>query len=967
MIEKYIYNFGKNRSEGNAKMVQILGGKGAHLAEMSNIGLPVPPGFTITTKTCKLYFDNNRSMPEGFEDQLSEGIKSLEDSLGQKFGKDKKPLLVSVRSGAPVSMPGMMDTILNLGLNDVSVLSLAEATKNPRMAWDCYRRLIEMFGNVVRNIDRSNFEKELEALKERKDVELDTELSADDMKFLANKYKEIYKKALGEEFPQKPWDQLVAAVQAVFDSWNNQRAKEYRKKNRITGVLGTAVNVQSMVFGNLSEDSGTGVAFTRDGSNGDKKPMAEYLFNAQGEDIVAGIRTPHNLDYLKDLRPELYNVLIEAMNKLETHYEDMQDVEFTFQGDDLYILQTRRGKRTAFAAIRIAVEMVQEGLITTDEAIMRLPANDMQQILAPVFDSEVVKKAETPEGWMPEDTANTNGSCDKQIVKHLATGIPASPGAATGFIAFTAEEAVARAQETWVGKFDEHGKPLKKPVILVRDETSAEDVVGMFQSKGILTGRGGKTSHAAVVARGEGKPCVVGCREIKIDMEQRILNIGGQELRDCDFISIDGTTGKIYSGMIPPLPSEIEQVLISKEVDPEDSLFYQHFKRIMNWAQKYRRLRVYANADTEDTAKVAVAFNAEGIGLCRTEHMFFDESRIMDIREVILFAGTYKTIKNQIEEFAHKTVKTKAEEELLNKLNTDLKDISRHFTLPINRLKQMQVGDFTSIFNVMQHRPVIIRLLDPPMHEFLPGDDSEIKETASKLHISEAALKTQISSLEESNPMLGHRGCRLGITFPEIYMMQAEAILTAACNVAKAGVPVQPEIMVPFISHPNELKIIRSMIEKVAEEVFAELKMRVEYKIGTMIEIPRAAMIADKIAEHADFFSFGTNDLTQMGFGLSRDDADKFIPDYLNTEIFLVSPFEALDQQGIGSLVEHGFTKGKEAKPELEVGICGEHGGEADSIEFFHKTGLLYVSCSPRRLPGAWVAAAQANLKQNMK
>ncbi|MCD4657468.1 MAG: pyruvate, phosphate dikinase [Planctomycetes bacterium] len=963
MIEKYVYNFGKNINESNASMVPLLGGKGANLAEMCNIGLPVPPGFTITTQTCKSYFENNQQMPEGLNEQIKDGILRLEKATGQRFGKDKKPLLVSVRSGSAVSMPGMMDTILNLGLNDVSVLTLAESSKNPRMAWDCYRRLVEMFGNVVKNIDRNNFEKVLEALKEKKGVELDTDLDANDMKALTLKYKEIYKKALGVEFPQKPWDQLVESVEAVFKSWNNQRAKEYRKKNRITGLLGTAVNVQMMVFGNLSEQSGTGVAFTRDGSTGDKKPMAEYLFNAQGEDIVAGIRTPHHLDYLKDLRPALFDELMEAMTKLEEHYEDMQDIEFTFQDEDLYILQTRRGKRTAFAAIRIAVEMVQEGLITTDEAIMRLPANDMQQILAPVFNHDVLVQAETAEGWTPENEETPNGNCDVQTVKLLTKGIEASPGAATGYIAFSAEEAVERSQEIWVGKFDEHGKPMKKPVILVRGETSAEDVAGMFKAEGILTARGGKTSHAAVVARGEGKPCVVGCRDLKIDEEKKILRIGDLELHDCDFISLDGTTGKIYSGMIPPLRSEIEQVLISKTIKPSDSDFYPYFMKIMNWAQKYRKLRIYANADTEDTAAVSVAFNAEGIGLCRTEHMFFEESRIMSIREVILFATQYKKINEQIDDYSSRKVKSKAEEEKLNQLKIELKDMSRHFIAPIQRLKEMQTSDFHSIFKIMEHRPVIIRLLDPPLHEFLPKDAKEIEDTATKLHISENDLKAQISTLEETNPMLGHRGCRLGITFPEIYQMQAEAIITAACEVAKKGVQVHPEIMVPFVSHPSELRIIREMIEKCAKQVFAKLGITVDYKIGTMIEIPRAALIADQIAEYADFFSFGTNDMTQMGFGLSRDDADKFIPDYLNTEIFVVSPFESLDRQGIGRFVELGFQNGKSAKPELEIGICGEHGGESDSIEFFHNTGLLYVSCSPRRLPGAWVAAAQANIK----
>ncbi len=963
MQVKYVYSFDRNHNEGNATMVPLLGGKGANLAEMCNIGLPVPPGFTLTTQACNSYFENNQKLPEGLEKQLKEGIMQLEELTGQRFGKDKKPLLVSVRSGAAVSMPGMMDTILNLGLNDVSVLSLAEATKNPRMAWDCYRRLVEMFGNVVKNIDRNYFENVLVALKEKKGVELDTELDANDMKALTIKYKEIYKNALGVEFPQKPWDQLIESIEAVFKSWNNQRAKEYRKKNRITGLLGTAVNVQMMVFGNLGENSGTGVAFTRDGSTGEKKPMAEYLFNAQGEDIVAGIRTPHHLDYLKDLRPVLYEELMLAMIKLEEHYEDMQDIEFTFQDEDLYILQTRRGKRTAFAAIRIAVEMVQEGLITTDEAIMRLPANDMHQILAPVFDYAVLAKAETPEGWTPTSVEDPDSNCNMQTVNLLTKGIAASPGAATGFVAFSAEEAVDRSQETWVGNFDEHGKPKKKPVILVRDETSAEDVAGMFKAQGILTARGGKTSHAAVVARGEGKPCIVGCQDLKIDENNKILRIGDIELHDCDFISIDGTTGKIYSGMIPPLPSEIEQVLINKKIEPADSNFYQFFKKIMNWAKKYRKLRIYANADTEDTANVAVAFNAEGIGLCRTEHMFFKESRIMDIREVILFATQYKKIKELVDDYAHRKMKSKAEEEKLNLLKLELKDISRHFTAPIKRLKEMQISDFQAIFKIMEHRPVIVRLLDPPLHEFLPKDAKEFKDTASKLHISEDDLRAQVSMLDETNPMLGHRGCRLGITFPEIYQMQAEAIITAACEVAKTGVQVHPEIMVPFVSHPAELRIIREMIEKYAKQVFAKLGITVEYKIGTMIEIPRAAMIADQIAEYADFFSFGTNDMTQMGFGLSRDDADKFIPDYLNTEIFIVSPFESLDRQGIGRFVELGFNNGKAAKPELEIGVCGEHGGESDSIEFFHNTGLLYVSCSPRRLPGAWVAAAQANLK----
>ncbi len=880
-MKKYVYFFANGKADGNAKMKDILGGKGAGLAEMTNLGIPVPPGFTISAEVCKYYYDHERTYPEGLKEEVEEALHRLEEVSGKKLGDPKNPLLVSVRSGAAISMPGMMDTVLNLGLNDETVKGLMELTNNERFAYDAYRRFLQMFGDIVMGIDRRKFEKELEDMKDEKGVKLDTELDAGDLKKLVEIFKEIYKKE-GKEFPQNPWDQLWEAIDAVFGSWMNERAVTYRKINGIKEdeLLGTAVNVVMMVFGNMGEDSGTGVAFTRNPNTGEKKPYGEFLPNAQGEDVVAGIRTPLKLDELKSRLPGVYDQLMDVMQKLERHYRDMQDIEFTVEKGKLYLLQTRSGKRTARAAIKIAVDMVKEGLINKKEAVLRVEPRHVETVLHPTFDPE-----------------------DKAKAKVIAKGLPASPGAASGKAVFHAKTA-----EKWA----ENGEK----IILVRPETSPEDVGGMAAAQGILTSRGGMTSHAAVVARGMGKPAVVGAEELLVDDEEKEIRVGNVVVKEGDWISIDGATGEVLLGKV----KTIEQQGLSGEL-----------AELLSWADEIRRLGVRANADIPRDAKVAREFGAEGIGLCRTEHMFFEKDRIPKMRKMI--------VARTIEE------REKALEDLL----------------------PLQKEDFKGLFREMKGYPVTIRLLDPPLHEFLPNEDEQIEVVAKDLGISADELREVVEALHEFNPMLGHRGCRLAITYPEIAVMQTKAIIGAAIELKKEeGIDVEPEIMIPLVGHVNEIKYLKGIIKEVADKMIEESGVDLKYKIGTMIEVPRAAVTADQIAQEAEFFSFGTNDLTQMTFAFSRDDIGKFLPEYLEKKILDHDPFKTIDRDGVGALVRMASEKGKAARPDLKVGVCGEHGGDPDSIEFFNTIPQLdYVSCSPYRVPVARLAAARAQVLQN--
>jgi len=905
-MEKLVYLFGGGRTDGSAEMKDLLGGKGANLAEMARLGVPVPPGFTITTEVCRYYIEHDGKYPPELEEQVKEGIKHLEEATGRKFGDPETPLLVSVRSGAPVSMPGMMDTILNLGLNDESVKGLAKKT-SPRFAHDAYRRLLAMYGSVVLGVKDEGeagvdpFDAAMEALKKEKGAASDLDLTAEDLAELIRRYKETIERA-GKKFPQDPWEQLWGAIGAVFGSWNNERARVYRRLNRIPDTLGTAVNVQAMVFGNLGENSGTGVAFTRDPATGENRFYGEYLLNAQGEDVVAGIRTPQPITVaqktdpsqvaLEEAMPEVYGQLLKIRELLERHYRDMQDIEFTIEEGKLYLLQTRTGKRTGFAAVRIAVEMVEEGLITEKEAILRIdPAEQLSQLLQPIFDPKEKAKA-----------------------KVLAKGLPAGPGAATGRVALTAEAAVKMAEEG-------------EPVILVRHETSPEDIEGMAAAKGILTSRGGMTSHAAVVARQIGKVAVVGCEGLVVDYENKTLTAGGEIFKEGDWISIDGTTGEVLAGKVPTMASEVVQVLIEKTLPPEKAPVYRLYEKLMTWVDKYRVLGVRANADKPDQAQVALAFGAEGIGLCRTEHMFFGEDRIPYVQQAIIARDP----------------------------------ASRKEAL--KRLSEMQAEDFEGILKVMDGKPVIIRLLDPPMHEFLPKDDAEIAELAKRFGLDKEELKAQIESLHEFNPMLGHRGCRLGITHPDLYDMQVAAIFRAAAKLRREGYDPKPYVMVPLVGHVNEMRAVRERIDAIAKRTMEEEGVEIAYKVGTMIEVPRAAITADEIAQAAEFFSFGTNDLTQMTFGYSRDDAGKFIREYLGRKILPDDPFQTIDRAGVGELMKIGKEKGRRTRPDLSVGICGEHGGESRSVHFCHEIGLDYVSASPYRIPIARLAAAQAALK----
>lgn len=869
MSKKWVYLF----KEGSAKQKALLGGKGANLAEMTNIGLPVPCGITISTEACIEFYNQNKSLSNEIISQINDYIKTLEEQTGKVFGDIDNPLLVSVRSGAAVSMPGMMDTILNLGLNDKAVVGLANKTGNERFAFDSYRRFIQMFGDVVLSIPKYKFDYALDDIKEKNNCKNDTELTAENLKELVETYKAIYKEVTHSPFPQEPQTQLLMAVEAVFKSWNNPRAITYRNLYDIPHDIGTAVNVQSMVFGNMGDTSGTGVAFTRNPSTGEKNIFGEFLMNAQGEDVVAGIRTPLVITELKNIMPDIYEQFITIANKLEQHYRDMQDIEFTIEEGKLYFLQTRNGKRTAEAALRAAVEMVNECLITKEEAIMRIDPKSLDQLLHPTFDPETQKAA------IP-----------------LAQGLPASPGAATGKIYFTAEEAVKAAESG-------------NPIILVRKETSPEDIEGMTKSQGILTSRGGMTSHAAVVARGMGKCCVAGCEDIYVDEELKIFVAGNEKFHEGDFISLDGSTGNVYKGSI-------------KTIEPAIS---GNFDTLMTWADEVRSLGVRTNADTPKDAQTAIKFGAEGIGLCRTEHMFFEESRIFSVRKMIVS----ETVEQREEALAE--------------------------ILP------MQKNDFKAIYKIMGPRPVTIRLLDPPLHEFLPQDEEDITDLAQDMKMEFTALKEIINSLHEFNPMLGHRGCRLAVTYPEIARMQARAIIEAAIEVSnEEKINIVPEIMVPLVGKKAELQIVKDIIVETAEEVKKEKSSDLKYMIGTMIEIPRACITSNEIAEIAEFFSFGTNDLTQMTFGYSRDDAGKFLNDYKEQGILETDPFQSIDTVGVGSLVETSVKLGKSTNEKLKLGVCGEHGGDPASINFFHKVGLNYVSCSPYRVPVARLSAAQA-------
>ncbi|MHB8336249.1 MAG: pyruvate, phosphate dikinase [Ignavibacteriaceae bacterium] len=902
--QKYVYFFGNLKAEGKADMKNLLGGKGANLAEMVNISLPVPAGFTITTEVCTYYYDNKNKYPKELKDQVISALKKVEAAMGAKFGDSSNPLLVSVRSGARASMPGMMDTILNLGLNDITVQGVIKKTNNPRFAYDSYRRFVQMYGDVVLGLkpvdkhDEDPFEVILEKKKHANGVKLDTELTADHLKELVEEFKTAIKEKTGYDFPNDPMEQLWGAVGAVFGSWMNERAIVYRKLNGIPASWGTAVNVQSMVFGNMGEDSGTGVAFTRDPAAGDNIFYGEYLFNAQGEDVVAGIRTPLPIAKLNEDDPVIYKQLDGIRKTLEKHYKDMMDIEFTIQQGKLWMLQCRVGKRTGFAAVKMAVDMVKEKLIEKEEAINRIEPNQLNQLLRPIFDLEQKRKS--------IDAGN-----------FLAKGLNAGPGAASGKIALSAQDA-----EEMAAKGDK--------VILVRIETSPEDIKGMNASEGILTARGGMTSHAALVARQMGKVCVAGCGTLKINYKERSVGVEGKDLllHEGDYISIDGTTGEVISGKIETKPSEVIQVLINKTLDPKDSPVYQTYASLMSWADKLRKLNIRTNADQPDQAANAVAFGAEGIGLCRTEHMFFGGDRIMAVRKMIV-SDTVEDRKAALAEL-----------------------------LPLQR------EDFHGIFEVMKGLPTTIRTLDPPLHEFLPHEEKEQIELANALNIPLEKLKQKIDNLHEFNPMLGFRGCRLGIFYPEITEMQARAIMEAACDVAAMGIKVKPEIMIPLVSDLNEFKLQESIVRRVAEEVMKEKGKKISYMVGTMIELPRAAITADKIAQRAEFFSFGTNDLTQTTFGLSRDDAGKFLPLYVQDEILPNDPFEVLDQEGVGQLVKMGTERGRSTRPELKVGICGEHGGEPASVEFCHRTGLNYVSCSPFRVPIARLAAARAVVKE---
>lgn len=908
---KWVYFFGGKKAEAGEKLRNLVGGKGAGLADMVNLGIPVPPGFTITTEACVYFYQNNMTFPEGLREQVIENMKKVEKVMDMGFGDQKNPLLFSVRSGARVSMPGMMDTVLNLGLNDKTVKGLAALTGNERFAYDCYRRFVQMYGDVVLGLkpegkdERDPFEEIIEAKKKEKKVEFDTELTVDDLKDLVTRFKKLIKTRLKVNFPEDPWEQLWGAIGAVFKSWNTERAIAYRELNNIPDTWGTAVNVQCMVFGNMGEGSGTGVAFTRNPATGENEFYGEYLLNAQGEDVVAGIRTPlpinkkqktdKSVKSLEEVMPDIYKQLMEIREKLEKNYREMQDVEFTIQRGKLWMLQTRNGKRTAFAEFKIAIDMVKEGLITKEEALMRVKPDQLNQLMRPIFD--------------PKDKEKS-----LKAGNMVARGLNAGPGAATGKVVFNAQDA-----EAWAGRGEQ--------VILVRIETSPEDLRGMNAAQGILTSTGGVSSHAALVARQMGKVCVAGCGELDIDYKKKTIKIKGKTIKEGDYISIDGTTGEVFAGQIKTIPSEILRVLVDKTLKPKDSPIYKDFELLMKWADSVRRLGIRTNADEPKQAEIAVAFGAEGIGLCRTEHMFFEGERIDAVREMIV-ADSLEGRKKAL-----------------------------------NKILPMQKKDFIGLFKVMNGRPVTIRTLDPPLHEFLPHTEKEIKTLAKKSGTPYETLVAKIQSLHEANPMLGHRGCRLGIVYPEITEMQARAIFEAACEVKKSGINVKPEVMIPLVGFVSELELQKEVVEKVAKEVMKKSGVQIDYMIGTMIEIPRAAITADEIAKTAEFFSFGTNDLTQTTMGMSRDDAVKFLRYYIDNDILPYDPFQRIDEEGVGKLMKIGVELGRKTRKNLKVGICGEHGGEPNSVEFCHRIGLDYVSCSPYRVTVAKLAAARAAIK----
>ena len=895
---KYVYHFGK-KTDGDGKMKELLGGKGANLAEMTRIGLPVPPGFTISTEVCTYYYANKRTYPKVLQAQMEEGVKLMEKQLGKKFGDKSNPLLLSVRSGARESMPGMMDTILNLGLNDETVDALAESSGNPRFAWDSYRRFIQMYGDVVMGVQKlpSEDEEPFELVIEKVKKKLlgnahaeDTDLSADDLKVLVREFKKLVKSRTGKAFPNDPWEQLRGAVGAVFSSWMNDRAIVYRRKYNIPAEWGTAVNVQSMVFGNTGEDSGSGVAFTRDPATGENEFWGEFMMNAQGEDVVAGVRTPDPVIKLKKVLPSAHKELLRICKVLEKHFRDVQDFEFTIEEKKVYMLQTRNGKRTGLAAVRIACEMVKEKLITWKDAVRRIPADDLDQLLAPVFDQAAVKK-----------------------VKTIAKGLPAGPGAATGKVYFNADRA-----EAAKGKGEE--------VLLVRLETSPEDLRGMIAANGILTARGGVSSHAALVARQMGKICVCGAADVQINYTKRTMKIGSLNFKEGDYLSIDGTSGEIFAGEVKTAPSEVIQGLLENKASAKRGRTYKNFNQIMGWCAKATKMQVRTNADTPGQVKNAVAFGASGIGLCRTEHMFFEGDRIDAVRQMILA------------------------------------DNEKDRRKALKKLLPYQRKDFEGIFKSLNGLPGTIRLLDPPLHEFLPHDSKQIGDLAKKLKVKPAEIKKRVDELHEFNPMLGHRGCRLAISYPEIAEMQVRAIFEAAANVQKKKIKVNPEIMVPLVGFRKELELQAEIVHRVAKEVSKEKGVKLNYLVGTMIEVPRGALTADEIAETAQFFSFGTNDLTQTALGMSRDDSGSFLPNYQEEEIVINNPFAVVDQTGVGQLMEIAATKGRSTRKNIKLGICGEHGGEPSSVKFCHSLGLNYVSCSPFRVPVARLAAAQAAL-----
>jgi pyruvate, orthophosphate dikinase len=894
---RYVYYFGDGKADGEGKMKPLLGGKGANLAEMTRIGLPVPPGFTITTEVCTYYYENKKSYPTELNEQVSTALAKVEKSVGKRLGDRNSPLLLSVRSGARDSMPGMMDTILNLGMNDEVVEIVAEKSGNPRFAWDSYRRFLQMYGDVVMGVqkregeDHEPFETVIEEVKHAAGAEKDTDLSVDDLKVMVEKFKRLIKERTGKAFPQDPHEQLWGSIGAVFGSWNNDRAIVYRRKYNIPHEWGTAVNVQTMVFGNRGDTSATGVAFTRDPATGEKVFYGEYLINAQGEDVVAGVRTPHAVALLAKEMPAAHKELLLVRDRLEEHFRDMQDLEFTVEENRLFMLQTRNGKRTGFAAVRIALDMVNEKLITREEAIRRIPADSLSHLLAPIFDRQSVKSA-----------------------KKIATGLAAGPGAASGHIVFNAKDAVDRAHKG-------------QPVILVRIETSPEDLRGMIAAEAILTARGGVSSHAALVARQMGKVCVCGASALKIDYAQKTVTAGDVTLNEGDFISVDGSAGEVYAGEVKTAHSEVVQVLLEKKLDPKKSQTFQQFASLMSWADKAKKLEVRANADTPDQVATAMAFGAKGIGLTRTEHMFFEGDRIDAMREMIL---------------AESLADRKA---------------------ALAKLLPYQRQDFVGIFKELKGLPATIRTLDPPLHEFLPQTESQQADLAGKMGVPLEKIRHRVEKLHEFNPMLGHRGCRLGISFPEVTEMQARAIFEAAAEVQKKGIKTKPEIMIPLVGFPKELKLQIEIVNRVASEVAKENKVRFNYLVGTMIEIPRGALVADKIAEDAQFFSFGTNDLTQTTLGMSRDDSGSFLPHYQELEIVKSNPFATIDQTGVGKLMEVARDLGHKTKPDIKLGICGEHGGDPESVKFCHRIGLTYVSCSPFRVPVARLAAAQAALE----